>query len=256
MGALKDFNSCKPKSFDGRGGTVELNRWFEKMEYTFALCDCPASSQVKFAASTFTDAALSWWTANVKVMTLPVANALPWADLKARMIAEYCPRSETQRLETELWELKMKGSDLQGYTHRFTDLAVICPRMVTPEHKKIERYIHGLVPEIQGNVISSGPTTFESAKAIADLLTGHAILNGSLTKTTESSQGDDHKRKLSGHRKWDPHHNSNKRQNTAAAYAVTPLQTIAPTSQRQYRGTLPRCEKCNYHHNGACRELL
>ncbi|GKB89846.1 putative reverse transcriptase domain-containing protein [Tanacetum coccineum] len=38
----------------------------------------------------------------------------------------------------------------------------------------------------------------------------------------------------------------NKRQNTRRAY------TARPSEKREYAGSLPKCSKCNYHHNGPC----
>jgi hypothetical protein len=53
----------------------------------------------------------------------------------------------------------MEGSEIKAYTTRFHNLAILCPQMVAPEHKRIERYIDGLVPQIQGMVTSSNQTT-------------------------------------------------------------------------------------------------
>ena len=61
----------------------------------------------------------------------------------------------------------MVGSDIVAYTDRFSDLATLCPEMVTPESKKIERYIWHLSSQIQGNVLASNLTTFDSAKRLA-----------------------------------------------------------------------------------------
>ena len=107
---------------------------------------------MKFAACTFIDRALTWWNSQVKSLTLPVANTMGWESLKELMLVEYCPRGEMQKLEHELRNLKMKGSDIAAYTTRFCDLDLIFPGMVTPESKKIERYIWGLTPPTQGNV--------------------------------------------------------------------------------------------------------
>ena len=65
----------------------------------------------------------------------------------------------------------MKSSEINAYTARFNDLAVMCPALVTPEYKKIERYIWGLASQIKGMVITSKPTTYDSAKRIAHQLT-------------------------------------------------------------------------------------
>ena len=58
----------------------------------------------------------------------------------------------------------MKGSNMVSYTARFSELVALCPNLVPTEGKKIERYIWGLVPPYQGNVLSSNPATFDSAK--------------------------------------------------------------------------------------------
>lgn len=40
----------------------------------------------------------------------------------------------------------MKGADIEAYTSRVSDLVILCPGMIMPESKKIERYIWGLSP--------------------------------------------------------------------------------------------------------------
>ena len=140
-GSYKDFMNAKPTFFDGTGGVIALTRWFERIESIFEICGCSESDRVKFAACTFLDKALTWWNSRVKSLTLPVANAMGWEAMKELLLAEYCPRGELQKLEHELWNLKMKGSDIAAYTSRFDDLALLCPGMVTLESKKIERFI-------------------------------------------------------------------------------------------------------------------
>ncbi|GKB76522.1 hypothetical protein Tco_0943417 [Tanacetum coccineum] len=71
------------------------------------------------------------------------------------------------KMDNELWNLTVKGTDVIGYTKRFQELALICPYMVTPEEKKIERYIWGLMDDIHGNVTSSNPTKIQEAIRMA-----------------------------------------------------------------------------------------
>ena len=150
-------------------------RWFEKTYWVFEICSCPEGSKVKFAACTFSNRALTWWKSHVKSLTLSVANSIGWGNLKELMLEEYCPRSEIQKLEQELLELTMVGSDIVTSTYRFSDLAALCPGMVTLESKKIERYIWGLTAPIQGDVLSSNPTTFDSTKRLAQRLIDHEV---------------------------------------------------------------------------------
>ncbi|GJW52254.1 putative reverse transcriptase domain-containing protein [Tanacetum coccineum] len=51
----------------------------------------------------------------------------------------YLDRNEIQKLENELWNLCVKGIDAAGYTRRFQELTLLCPRMVPEENDKIER---------------------------------------------------------------------------------------------------------------------
>ena len=55
----------------------------------------------------------------------------------------------------------MVGSDVGEYTTRFHELARLCPHMVTPAYKRIELYIRGLTPKIEGMVTSFNPTTIQ-----------------------------------------------------------------------------------------------
>nr|GEU52394.1 putative reverse transcriptase domain-containing protein [Tanacetum cinerariifolium] len=54
-----------------------------------------------------------------------VAYAMPWAALKRMITDKYCPRGEIQKLESEYWNLKVKGLDLLNYNQRFQELALI-----------------------------------------------------------------------------------------------------------------------------------
>nr|GFC90666.1 hypothetical protein [Tanacetum cinerariifolium] len=62
--------------------------------------------------------------------------AMPWAALKRMITSKYCPRGEIQKLESEFWNLKVKGLDLSNYNHRFQELALMCGRMFPEEAEK------------------------------------------------------------------------------------------------------------------------
>ncbi|GJS24577.1 hypothetical protein Tco_0453209 [Tanacetum coccineum] len=69
-----------------------------------------------------------------------------------------------------------------AYTGRFHELARLVPHLVTPENKRIERYIYGLALQIRGMVAATEPTTIQSAILKVGVLTDEAIRNGSLRK--------------------------------------------------------------------------
>ncbi|GJT42076.1 reverse transcriptase domain-containing protein [Tanacetum coccineum] len=83
------------------------------------------------------------------------------------MTDKYCPRTEIKKLEVELWDLKVKGTDVIGYNQRFQELALLCVRMFPEESDKIERYVGGLPDMIHESVVASKPKTMQEATEIA-----------------------------------------------------------------------------------------
>ncbi|GJY57698.1 putative reverse transcriptase domain-containing protein [Tanacetum coccineum] len=253
----KTFMNGKPYPFNGTEGVVGLRRWIEKVEQVFEICKCAEEDKVMFAASTFEGRALTWWNGNVHTLGLVNANRIPWTEFKSMMTTEYCPATEIQRMEEELWTLTLKGDDIEAYNNRFHELALMCPDLVPNEKKKVERYIKGFPERIKGNITSARPTTLHDAINLARELVEQAV-QGKAARVNESN-----KRKWEEHQKNNPnnnnpnnrnrnrnnnnqHHQQNRRQETARAYAA------APAEGKGYAGTLPKCNRCNLHHNGQC----
>ncbi|KAI3795656.1 hypothetical protein L1987_38313 [Smallanthus sonchifolius] len=252
----KTFMDCKPHTFSGAEGAVGLLRWMEKTESVFAMCNCPQANQVKFASGTLEGPALTWWNAQVQMLTLEMANALPWNEFKTMLTEEYCPRDEVQKLEVEFWNLKMEGSEIEAYTTRSHELATLCPQMVTPVYKRIERFIEGLVPQIQSMVTSSNPTTIQQTIRLAHRLTDQAVAQGTLPPRRALSKLADNKRKFES-----PHfkssqsnppqqqHHQQRKFEPAKSHSQS---NSAQQNQGSYAGKYPKCNKCNFHHTGAC----
>nr|GEU46911.1 hypothetical protein [Tanacetum cinerariifolium] len=76
----------------------------------------------------------------------------------------------------------MKNNDLAAYTHRFQELTMLYTRMVLEEEDRIERYVGGLLDNIQGNVMSAEPTRLQDEIRLANnlmdqKLKGYAVKN-------------------------------------------------------------------------------
>nr|GFB10985.1 reverse transcriptase domain-containing protein [Tanacetum cinerariifolium] len=85
------------------------------------------------------------------------AYGMPWKTLMKLMTDKYYPRNKIKKLEMELWDLKVKRTDLASYTQRYQELALLCGRMFSEESDKIEKYIGGLPDMIHGSVVASKP---------------------------------------------------------------------------------------------------
>nr|GFC59848.1 putative reverse transcriptase domain-containing protein [Tanacetum cinerariifolium] len=64
-----------------------------------------------------TEVALLEPKAQTKAMGIEAANNTPWSEVRKWMTDEFCPRSVIQRMEQEVYNLKMKGMDIDGYTN-------------------------------------------------------------------------------------------------------------------------------------------
>ncbi|GJW26990.1 putative reverse transcriptase domain-containing protein [Tanacetum coccineum] len=235
------FMKCDPQPFKGTEGAVGLCQWFKKLESVFQINDCKERDKVKFATTTLQGRTLTWWNGRIASMGINAANGTPWTEVRKWMTKELCPRSVLQRLEQELYNLKLKGTDIDGYTNRFHELALLCPRMVEPEQVKVEQYIRGLSKNIHGDVTSSRPPGIDEAVCMAYQLMRQIIQD----KTDEVSEGE--KRKGEGDRggRGDNRRDYNRRQNQRRANAGA-MTNAAPNDNE----VCPRCK--NKKHAGDC----
>nr|GEU80628.1 reverse transcriptase domain-containing protein [Tanacetum cinerariifolium] len=166
---------------------------------------------------------------------------ISWKTLMKMMTEKYCPRNEIRKLEMELWDPKVKGTDLASYNQRYQELALLCGRMFSEESKKIEKYIRGLPDMIHESVVASKPKTMQEAIEIATELMDKKIRTFAERETASKRKFENTSRNIQNQQQ-----HSNKRQNTGWVY------TAASGEMKQYGGSKPLCAKCNYHHDGPC----
>ncbi|GJT52684.1 putative reverse transcriptase domain-containing protein [Tanacetum coccineum] len=226
----KGFVACGPRDFDGTGGAVALTRWIEKMESVIDNSGCLANQRVKYAASSFIGKALTWWNTQVQARGRDAANAMAWNDFKALLTTEFCPSNEIEKLESEFWNHSMIGADHAGYTDRFHELAKLVPHLVTPETKRVTRYINGLPSQIRGMLRATQP-----AILTARILTDEAVRSGTLAKAGEKRKERDEVNKSESVRK-----DENKAKRGRGFVAAVP-----PAREN---GNFPKCTRCKGYH--------
>ncbi|GJV29994.1 putative reverse transcriptase domain-containing protein [Tanacetum coccineum] len=133
------------------------------MESVFHISNCTVECQIKFSTCTLLGNALTWWNSHVKTVGHDAAYEMPWKTLKNMMTDKYCSRGEIKNLEIELWNLKVKGTDVLSYNQRFQELALMCLRMFSEESDEVEKYVGRLLDMIQGSVMASKPKTMQDA---------------------------------------------------------------------------------------------
>ncbi|GJR05229.1 putative reverse transcriptase domain-containing protein [Tanacetum coccineum] len=179
-----------------------------------------------------------WNLCHVKTTTTEAAHAMPWAALKKMMTDKYCPRGEIKKIETEMWNLKVKGTDVVAYSRRFQQLALMCSRMFPEEVDKIEKYIGGLPDMILGSVKAS------KSKTMQEVIELHELMED---KTHAYAERQAERKRKNDDLSKNNQNQQNKRQNTGQAY------TAGNSDRKSYAGSKPLCSKCNCHHEaGPC----
>ncbi|GKD65166.1 reverse transcriptase domain-containing protein [Tanacetum coccineum] len=224
----------------GTEGVVGLTQWFERMETVFNINNCVVENQVKFATCTLHGVALTWWKSHVKIIGHDATYGVPWNTLIKMLTAKYYLRNEIKKLEMEIWESKVKGTDLESYTQHFQELALLCGRMIPEESDKIEKYVGGLPDMIHGSVMASKPNTIQDAIEFATELMDKKIRTFAECQTKNKRKFEDTSRNNQNQQQ------QSKRQNTSMAYID------GSGEKKPYRGSKPVCSKCNYHHDGQC----
>ncbi|GJZ55359.1 putative reverse transcriptase domain-containing protein [Tanacetum coccineum] len=157
--------------------------------------------------------------------------------LKKKLTDKYCPKDEIKKLEVELWNLKVKGNDVGGYTQHFQELVLMCTKFLSDKTGKVDKYINRLPDNIHGNIMSARPKTLDDAIELANDLMDQKL-------RTYAERQAENKRKLDDNNQTQQQ--LLKKQNVVQAYVV------GSGEKKPYGGSKPLCPKCNYHHDGEC----
>ncbi|GJW23945.1 putative reverse transcriptase domain-containing protein [Tanacetum coccineum] len=150
----QDFMKCQPLYFKGTEGVI------------------------KFSTCTLLAGALTWWNSYVRIVGQDVAYAMTWTDLRKKMTDKYCPRNEMKKLKVELWNLKVKGTDVTGYNQRFQELALLCVRMFPEESDKEDTEMASELMDKKINTIAERQTENKQKFDPRTTRTIHSITKG------------------------------------------------------------------------------
>jgi hypothetical protein len=243
----KTFMACKPNEFHGKEGPTGAIHWLEGMESVLDISNCGATDKVTFAAHSLKDEALSWWYMVQQTRGREVNSRMSWTKFKELIMGKYCPANELEKMEAELLQLEMKGVEHMQYTPRFNELSRLVPHLVTPETKRIGRYIWGLHPLIRPNTRAVKPQTYQAEVELSGSLTDELI------RGRKATVGDNKGFK----RKWEdnrPNVSSNEKFNKRPNMGRTTPSGNHDVTRGEYVGPKPYCGKCKLDHFGSCRD--
>ncbi|GJX06454.1 putative reverse transcriptase domain-containing protein [Tanacetum coccineum] len=161
---------------------------------------------------------------------LPKKTTTPMTDvaikaLIAQGVANALAKYEANRVE--IWNLKVKGTDVVSYAQRFQELALMCGITFPEEFDEVKKYVGGLPDMIQGNVMASKQKIMQDATEFSNDLMDQKIRTFAERQAENKRKLDDSSR--NNHPQQQPH----KRKNVARAY------TAGPGEKREYGRSLP-----------------
>ncbi|GJY75174.1 putative reverse transcriptase domain-containing protein [Tanacetum coccineum] len=219
-----DFMKCQPLNFKGTEGVVGLTWWIEKMESVFNISGCAIENQVKFSTCTLLGASLTRWIEKMEsvfnISGCAIENQVKFATCTLLGAALTWWNGQIRTLGPEAyamtWEvLKKKMTDKY------------CPQ---GEIKKLEIELWNL-------------KTLDETIELANDLMDQKLRTYGERQSDNKRKADDSSRNNHGHQQQ-----PFKRQNVAKVY------NMGTSKKKPYGGSLPKCTKCHFHHNGPCTQ--
>ncbi|XP_035840338.1 uncharacterized protein LOC110914148 [Helianthus annuus] len=209
------------------------------MDTVVDISGCAEQDIVKFVSQSFKGEALAWWRSLIQATgKIPLYN-LSWDHIVTLIKENFCPQHEVEKIETDFLTLVMKNLDCQAYVTSFNTMSRLVPYLVTPEPKRIARFIGGLAPEIKGNVKASRPTTYRSVVDLSLSLTLNAVRN----KSAKASEEGKRKREDESSDRSDKKRKGNSVHKKSSGFK----------KDNQQSGEKPKCKIRQKHHFGKCR---
>ncbi|GKD93454.1 hypothetical protein Tco_1373291 [Tanacetum coccineum] len=103
------------------------------------------------------------------------------------------------------------------------------------ETKTVDKYISRLPDNIYGNVKSSKPKMLDETIDLANDLMDQKLCTYAERQTDNKRKADDSSRNNHGHQQQ-------------------PFKNMGTGEKKPYGGSLPKCTKCHFHHNGPCTQ--
>ncbi|KAJ0943969.1 putative nucleotidyltransferase, Ribonuclease H [Helianthus annuus] len=234
----KYFVSCKPREFTGEKGAVDCITWLDEMDTIVDISGCAERDVVKFVSQSFKGEALAWWRALVQASGKSALYKMTWGEFITLIKENYCPQHEVEKIEADFVSLVMTNLDCQAYLTSFNTMSRLVPYLVTPEPRRIARFIGGLEPAIKASVKASRPTTFRSVTDLSLSLTLDAVrLRAQRSKEAEKRKREDDTSRKSGKK----HRGNGEGKKGSEA-----------RKEGQADGR-PYCKVCKKPHSGKCR---
>ncbi|GKA94573.1 putative reverse transcriptase domain-containing protein [Tanacetum coccineum] len=180
-----------------------------------------------------------------------VVNANSWNDMKIMMREEFLSPEEIQRMEVELWNLRVKRFPIISAFTKGSMNGPLSTKWFPSKKKKVEAYLRSLPENIKGETTSSRPVVLNEAVRMAHTLMeqklqakAERIAESNKRKWENNNNNNNNQRNYRNNNR----HNQNNNQRHGNARALTTTQNAGANQT----GVAPKCNRCGICHFGQC----
>ncbi|KAL0551618.1 hypothetical protein IC582_010707 [Cucumis melo] len=216
--------------------------WLSSLETIFRYMKCPEDQKVQCAVFMLTDRGTAWWETTERVLGGDVSQ-ITWQQFKESFYAKFFSASLRDAKRQEFLNLEQGDMTVEQYDAEFDMLSRFAPEMIATEAARADKFVRGLILDIQGLVRAFRPATHADALRLAVDLSLQERANSSKTAGRGSTSGQ--KRKAEQQPVPVP------QRNFRPGGEFRSFQQKPFEAGEAARGK-PLCTTCGKHHLGRC----
>ena len=137
------------------------------MKEILAIVKLPTTDCIKLAAYQLQGKAREWWRSVELIEGREVMAAWTWEQFREVFLDKYFPMHEKLRHERAFLDLQQGQKSVTEYTQEFETLSRYTPHLVTPDARKVQKYIYGLIPPIRKMAMVQPGISFKEVVQLA-----------------------------------------------------------------------------------------
>ncbi|KAL0539365.1 hypothetical protein IC582_023576 [Cucumis melo] len=221
---------------------TKAQMWLTSIETIFRYMKCPEDQKVQCAVFFLEDRGTAWWETAERMLGGDV-NKITWEQFKENFYAKFFSANVKHTKLQEFINLEQGDMTMEQYDAEFDMLSCFAPDVVRDEAARTEKFIRGLILDLQGIVRALRPATHADALRIA--------LNLSLHERVDSSKAAGRGSSLGQKRKAEPQPTLALQRNLRlGGFFQWHCQELAVVGRTLRE--LPPCGRCGRAHGGRC----
>src|SRR6187551_1787540 len=155
----REFMSHKPPTYSHSADPLDADDWLKTVEKKLDMAQCNDREKVLYASGRLEGSASDWWDAYLAAHATP--DAITWQEFRTNFRSHHIPAGVMKLKKKEFLSLKQGGMTVSEYRDKFIQLSCYAPDEVKEDEQKQERFLEGLIPPLQYQVMSHTFPTFQ-----------------------------------------------------------------------------------------------